>query len=215
MGCLTAPFRFAGFLGLLLALAVGWLYRDRLAGEAQKLVGSFTGAHASPTGGRPGSRALLSARAKIDSLNGWRADSVVLNASEVASMIGAGLDPSLRSQLDSLQVELQNGSITVKARLATARLPRELVGPLSVALRPTEPIEAAGPLEVVGPRQAEWKLQSFRIRNFPIPRDAVPTLVSRALGNPKRTTVPVKIPAGVREIRLHPGSATLIGVRRA
>lgn len=215
MGCLTAPFRFAGFLGLLLALAVGWMYRDRLGGEAQKLVGSFTGAHASPTGGRPGSRALLSARAKIDSLNGWRADSVVLNASEVASMIGAGLDPSLRSQLDSLQVELQNGSITVKARLATARLPRELVGPLSVALRPTEPIEAAGPLEVVGPRQAEWKLQSFRIRNFPIPRDAVPTLVSRALGDPKRTTVPVKIPAGVREIRLHPGSATLIGVPRA
>jgi hypothetical protein len=215
MGCLTAPFRFVGFLGLLLALAVGWLYRDRLTGEAQKLVGSFTGAHASPSGGRPGSRALLSARAKIDSLNGWRADSVVLNASEVASMIGAGLDPSLRSQLDSLQVELQNGSITVKARLATARLPRELIGPLAVALRPTEPIEAAGPLEVVGPRQAEWKLQSFRIRNFPIPRDAVPTLVSRALGDPKRTTVPVKIPAGVREIRLHPGSATLIGVPRA
>jgi hypothetical protein len=215
MGCLTAPFRFAGFLGLLLALAVGWLYRDRLTGEAQKLVGSFTGAHTSPSGGRPGSRALLSARAKIDSLNGWRADSVVLNASEVASMIGAGLDPSLRSQLDSLQVELQNGSITVKARLATARLPRELIGPLAVALRPTEPIEAAGPLEVVGPRQAEWKLQSFRIRNFPIPRDAVPTLVSRALGDPKRTTVPVKIPAGVREIRLHPGSATLIGVPRA
>jgi hypothetical protein len=215
MGCLTAPFRFAGFLGLLLALAVGWLYRDRLTGEAQKLVGSFTGAHTSPRGGRPGSRALLSARAKIDSLNGWRADSVVLNASEVASMIGAGLDPSLRSQLDSLQVELQNGSITVKARLATARLPRELIGPLAVALRPTEPIEAAGPLEVVGPRQAEWKLQSFRIRNFPIPRDAVPTLVSRALGDPKRTTVPVKIPAGVREIRLHPGSATLIGVPRA
>jgi hypothetical protein len=215
MGCLTAPFRFAGFLGLLLALAVGWLYRDRLTGEAQKLVGAFTGAHTIPSGGRPGSRALLSARAKIDSLNGWRADSVVLNASEVASMIGAGLDPSLRSQLDSLQVELQNGSITVKARLATARLPRELIGPLSVALRPTEPIEAAGPLKVVGPRQAEWKLQSFRIRNFPIPRDAVPTLVSRALGDPKRTTVPVKIPAGVREIRLHPGSATLIGVPRA
>jgi hypothetical protein len=215
MGCLTAPFRFAGFLGLLLVLAAAWLYRDRLTGEAQKLVAPFTGAHASPSGGRPGSRALLSARAKIDSLNGWRADSVVLNASEVASMIGAGLDPSLRSQLDSLQVELQNGSITVKARLATARLPRELIGPLSVALRPTEPIEAAGPLEVVGPRQAEWKLQSFRIRNFPIPRDAVPTLVSRALGDPKRTTVPVKIPAGVREIRLHPGSATLIGVTRA
>src|SRR5689334_4854763 len=215
MGCLTAPFRFAGCLGLLLLLFVGWLYRDRLTSEARKVFGSLGHTEAPAAAGRPGSRSLVTARAKIDSLNGRGADSVVLSASEVASMIGAGLDPSVRSQLDSLRVELQDGSITVKARLATARLPRELIGPLAVALRPTEPIEAAGPLEVVGPRQAEWKLQSFRIRNFPIPRDAVPTLVSRALGNPKRTTVPVKIPAGVREIRLHPGSATLIGVPRA
>jgi hypothetical protein len=215
MGCLTAPFKFIGFLGLLVALAVGWLYRDRLADEGRKVLGSITGSDVASTGGRPGSRALLSAHAKIDSLNGWRADSVVLTASEVASMIGAGLDPSLRSQLDSLQVELQDGSIAVRARLATARLPRELVGPLSVALRPTEPIEAAGPLEVVGPRRAEWALKSFRLRNFPIPRDAVPKLVSKALGDPNKQTVPVKIPAGIREIRIHPNGATLIGVPRA
>jgi hypothetical protein len=215
MGCLTAPFKFLGFLTLLVALAVGWLYRDRLADEGRKVLGSITGSDVASTGGRPGSRALLSAHAKIDSLNGWRADSVVLTASEVASMIGAGLDPSLRSQLDSLQVELQDGSIAVRARLATARLPRELVGPLSVALRPTEPIEAAGPLEVVGPRRAEWALKSFRLRNFPIPRDAVPKLVSKALGDPNKQTVPVKIPAGIREIRIHPNGATLIGVPRA
>jgi hypothetical protein len=215
MGCLTAPFKFVGFLGLLAALAVGWLYRDRLGDEGRKVLGSLTGSDVPSTGGRPGSRALLSAHAKIDSLNGWRADSVVLTASEVASMIGAGLDPSLRSQLDSLQVELQDGSIAVRARLATARLPRELLGPFSVALRPTEPIEAAGPLEVVGPRRAEWALKSFRLRNFPIPRDAVPKLVSKALGDPNKQTVPVKIPAGIREIRIHPNGATLIGVPRA
>jgi hypothetical protein len=209
MGCLTAPFKFAGFLGLLAALAIGWLYRDRLAEQAHQVLGSITGREVAPTGGRPGSQALLSARAKVDSLNGWRADSVVLTASEVASMIGAGLDPSLRSQLDSLQVELLDGSI------ATARLPRELIGPLSVALRPTEPIEAAGPIEVVGPRRAEWALRSFRVRNFPLPRDAVPKLVAKALGDPNKKTVPVKIPAGIREIRIRPGGATLIGTPRA
>ena len=216
MGCLTAPFRLVGFLGLLLVLAVGWLYRDRIAEEAHQVFGSIGGREeVLEGGGRPGSRALLSANAKIDSLNGWRADSVVLTPSEVASMIGAGLDPELRSQLDSLQVELQEGSIAVKARLATARLPRELIGPLAMALRPTEPIEAAGPLEVVGPRRAEWAIRTFRLRNFPIPRDAVPNLVSKALGDPNQKTVPVKIPAGIREIRIHPGGATLVGVPRA
>lgn len=211
MGCLAAPFKFVGCLSIVAALVVGWLYRDRLTGEARKVFGSIAGTEAPAAGGRPGSRALVTAHAKIDSLNGWRADSVVLSASEVASMIGAGLDPSLRSQLDSLRVELQDGSIAVRARLATARLPRELVGPLSVALKPTEPIEAAGPLRVVAPRQAEWALRSFSIRGFPLPRDAVPQLVSKALGDPSRKTVPVRIPAGIREIRLQPSGATLFG----
>jgi hypothetical protein len=211
MGCLAAPFKFVGCLGIVAALFIGWLYRDRLSSEARKVFGSISGSEAPAATGRPGSRALVTAHAKIDSLNGWGADSVVLSASEVASMIGAGLDPSLRSQLDSLRVELQDGSVAVKARLATARLPRELVGPLSIALKPTEPIEAAGPLTVVAPRRAEWGLRSFSIRGFPLPRDAVAKLVSKALGDPSRKTVPVRIPAGIREIRLRPSGATLYG----
>jgi hypothetical protein len=215
MGCLAAPFKFAGCLGVIILLGIGWLYRDRLAGEAREVIGSITGNEPPTSAGRPGSRSLMVARAKIDSLNGWRADSVVLNASEVASMIGTGLDPALRSQLDSIQVELQDGSVLVKARLATARLPRELVGPLSIALRPTEPIEAAGPLDVVGPRKAEWAVRSFRIRNFPLPRDAVPKLIAKALGDPNRRTVPVRIPAGIREVRVRRTGMTLFGAPRA
>src|ERR671920_2347676 len=215
MGCLAAPFKFVGCLGIVAALFIGWLYRDRLTSEARKVFGSISGGETPAASGRPGSRALVTAHAKIDSLNGWRADSVVLNASEVASMIGTGLDPALRSQLDSLQVELQDGSVLVKARLATARLPKELVGPLAMALRPTEPIEAAGPLEVVGPRKAEWAVRSFRIRNFPLPRDAVPKLIAKALGDPNRRTVPVRIPAGIREVRVRRTGMTLFGAPRA
>jgi hypothetical protein len=213
MGCLSAPFKLLGGLGLIVLLIVGWLYRDRLADELRSAFGSGTSGE-SLTSGRPGSRALLSARSKIDSLNGWRADSVILTPAEVASMIGVGLDPSVRSQLDSLEVQLLDGSIGVSALLATARLPRELMGPLAVALRPKERIEAAGPLQVVAPRQAEWAVRSFRIRDFPIPRDAVPKLVSKALGDSSRRTVPIRIPAGIREIRIRPSGATLVGVPR-
>jgi hypothetical protein len=212
MGCLTAPFKLVGGIGIILLLAVGWLYRDRLGAELGRVLGRNTAE--SGISGRPGSRALLSARAKVDSLNGWRADSVVLTPSEVASMIGVGLDPSVRSQLDSLEVQLLDGSIGVSALLATARLPRELIGPLAVALRPKERIEAAGPLDVTGPRRAEWAVRSFRIRDFPIPRDAVPKLVARALGDSTRRTVPIRIPAGVREIRIRPSGATLVGAPR-
>jgi hypothetical protein len=129
-------------------------------------------------------------------------------------MIGVGMDPSVRSQLDSLQVQLLDGSIGVSARLSTARLPRELTGPLAMALRDKERVEAAGPLEVVEPRRAEWEIRSFKIREFPIPRDAVPKLVSKALGDSSRSTVPIRIPAGIREIRIRPSGATLVGAPR-
>lgn len=214
MGCLTAPFKLLGVIGLVAALAVGWLYRDRLGTELKRIVNQSDSGE--PTGaGRPGARALISANAKIDSLNGWGADSVVLSPSEVASLIGAGLDGSLRRQLDSLQVELGDGEVAVSAMLATARLPRELIGPLAVALRSREPVKAGGPLRVVGPRRAEWEVRSFSIRDIPLPRDAVPKLVAKAFGDTTRRTIPVRVPAGVREIRVRPSGATLFGTPRS
>lgn len=214
-GCLTAPFRLLGCLVLIAALVLGWLYRDRIVREGRRVFGATEAVAPAVLAGRPGQRALASARSKIDSLNGWRADSVVLTPAEVASLIGSGLDPTLRSQLDSLQVRLLNDEIEVTARLRTARLPKEVMGPLAAALRPTEPIEAAGPLRVVGTGRGEWTIRSFRIRDFPVPADAVPELVARTLGDSSRETIPVRIPAGIREIRLRPGGATLYGAPRS
>lgn len=215
MGCLSVPFKLLGGVALIVALAIGWLYRDRLATELHRVLDS-SGAGESPTPtGRPGSRALVSAQSKIDSLNGWGADSVVLTPSEVASLIGAGLNPSLRRQLDSLQVELLDGSVAVNAKLATARLPRELIGPLTVALREREPVRAAGPIWVARPGWAEWAVNSFQIREFPIPRDAVPKLMAKAFGDKTRRTILIRIPEGIREIRVRPSGATLLGAPRS
>ena len=214
MGCLSAPVRLIGWLSVIAALALGWLYRDRLIREGRRLLAGHAAAAPVVSGGRPGARALESARSKVDSLNGWRADSIVLTPAEVASLMGSGLQPAFRKQLDSLQVELLEGEVAVRARLRTARLPKELVGPLGVALRTYEPVQAVGPLRVLGPGTGEWAIRSLRIRDFPLPDAMVPRLVSRALDDPGRQTVPWRVPAGVRAIRLRPGSATLYGAAR-
>ncbi len=213
MGCLTAPFKLLGCLGLILALGMGYIYRDRLEAEARRLIERVQGVVPSSTG-RPGVRSLQSAEAKVDSLNGWGADSVVLSASEFASLVGNGMDRELRSQLDSLQVELLDGEIQVSARLHTGRLPREVLGPLAGALRPTEPVRAAGPVRVLRPGAGEWRVRSFRIGDIPVPEELIPQLVGRALGDPARTSVPVKVPLGIRAIRVRPGGATLYGATR-
>jgi hypothetical protein len=214
MGCLGAPVRLIGWLGVIAALAFGWLYRDRLIREGRRLLGGHSAVTPMVSAGRPGARALESARSKVDSLNGWRADSIVLTPAEVASLMGSGLQPSFRKELDSLQVDLLEGEVAVRARLRTARLPRELVGPLGVALRSYEPVQAVGPLRVTGPGVGEWAIRSLRIRDFPLPDAMVPRLVSRALDDPSRHTVPWRVPAGVRAIRLRTGGATLYGAAR-
>jgi hypothetical protein len=215
MGCLTAPFKVLGCLGLVAILIIGWLYRDRVVREGRQLLGALEGSRetteARAARGRPGSRALVSAEAKIDSLNGWHADSVVLTASEVASLMGSGLSPSFRKELDSLQIELLDGEVRARARLRTARLPRELVGPLAAVLRPNEPVEATGPLRVTGPGTGEWVVRSLQIRDFPVPASAVRTLISRTVGDSTRSTVPWKLPEGVRAVRVRPTGVTLYG----
>ena len=215
MGCLTAPFKVLGCLGLIAVLILGWLYRDRVVREGRELLsrveGSSSPASVPASRGRPGSRALASAEAKIDSLNGWHADSVVLTAPEVASLMGGGLSPAFRKELDSLQVELLDGEVRVRARLRTARLPRELLGSLAAVLRPNEPVEATGPLRVTGPGTGEWAVRSFQIRDFPVPASSVRTLISRAVGDSTRGTVPWKVPAGVRAVRVRPTGVTLYG----
>jgi len=210
MGCLTAPFKMLGCLVLIVLLALGYLYRDRLEQEVRRVIDRIQGIVPSSSG-RPGVSSLESATAKVDSLNGWRADSVVLTASEFASLVGNGMDRELRAQLDSLKVELLDGEIQVSARLRTRNLPPDVLGPLTAALEPTEPVQASGPVRVTRPGAGEWQVRTFRIRDFPVPDAMIPGLVGRALGDPARQAVPVKVPRGIRAIRVRPGAATLYG----
>jgi hypothetical protein len=223
MGCLTAPFKLVGCLGLVALLGLGWWYRDRLVPEGRALLEQVTSQARStigmPTGpagarGRPGTRSLASATAKIDSLNGWRADSVVLTPAEVASLLGQGLAPAFRRELDSLQVELLDDQIAVQARLRTERLPKDALGPLAGAVRPWEPVEARGPLRVTGPGVGQWAVRWLRIRDVPLPAVVVERLLGRALGTGVRNAVPWAVPPGVRAVRVRPGAAILYGAPR-
>lgn len=209
---LAGTARTLGCLLLLLLAAAGWLFRDRVVEAARGLAGG----RAEPAAaGRPGTRALRAARAKTDALARARVDSVILTAPEVASLVGAGLDPEVRRQLDSLEVRLGNGRIEVGARLATARLPRELLGPFGFALRNWERVSGAGPLRVVGPGRGEWLVDRLEVRGVPLPTDAVGEVLGRALGEPGRRALPVRLPPGVREIHIRPSGAVLIGARRS
>ncbi len=200
MGCLTLPFKLLAGLLLVAALALGWLYRDRLLREARTWLPHWP---ETATAGRPGAEALERARDKVDSMNAWRTDSIVLDASEAASLLAAGLDSAVRWRLDSLSLELREDAIGISAHVRTEGFPREALGIFSGMLEPSEPMAAAGPLRADRPGWAAWRVEELAVRNLPLPRDVVPRLVDRALGG-GGGAVPLPLPEGVGGLRVRP-----------
>jgi len=160
--------------------------------------------------GRPTEGGARRALDKVDSLNAWRADSVVLTASEMASLIGAGLDPAFRGYMDSLQVGLEEGRVRIEASFDTSQIPKDLLGPLGGMVDNREHLKAAGPVAVSEPGKAEWRVDQLTLGSFPFPRDVIPRLLERATGS-RTATIPVMIPQGIRAVAIHPTGVTLYG----
>ena len=112
----TLPFRVLGIFVLAALVSGAWLFRHEILRLVRPQVTRVTESLAGDAGGRPGPAALARARDKVDSLLGWNADSVVLNANEMASLVVAGLPEAVRSHLDSISLELGEGKVTVSAR---------------------------------------------------------------------------------------------------
>ncbi|MEP7327509.1 MAG: hypothetical protein ABI836_16280 [Gemmatimonadota bacterium] len=206
---MRALFRLIGCLGLILLLVAGWLYRDRVVefvrGRLHKPVVA-----AAESVGRPSEAGVRRALDKVDSLNAWRADSVVITASEMASLIGAGLDPAFRGHMDSLQVGLEEGRIRVEASFDTSQIPKDMLGPLGGMVGNREHLKAAGPVAITRPGQAEWQVDQLTLGSFPFPRDVIPRLLERATGS-HDAALPVMIPQGISAVAIHSTGVTLYG----
>lgn len=208
LGCLTLPIRLAAVLLMVIGGYVLWTRRDRIEAFVHGLT-DRSAATIPAAVGRPTERALRSGQAKVDSLNGWRADSVVLTADEAASLVGAGLDQRLRGGLDSLTIQLGEGRIEVGARIRTAGLPKDALGPFADAVDPWEPIRGGGALAVTAPGRATWTVDAFRVRDFDFPREALPRIVGLVTGRKAGAAVTVAIPKGIGGLRVHPGGVTV------
>jgi hypothetical protein len=210
MGCLTAPLKLLLFIIFVLLLVAGWLYRDRLgdiAGAAWREAKGEAPAAAQP--GAPSREGLASARRKIGTLAAGRADSVVLTADETASLLRDGLDPLAGAFFDSMQVRLLEERISVAAVIRTGRLPADVLGPFSNAVREREPVRADGSLRVTGQGEGAWDVQRMQFRDIPLPKDAIPKLLGRAMGDTIGRAIPVRLPAGVADLRVREAGLTL------
>jgi hypothetical protein len=218
-GCLKGLFRLFVFALLVVGLALAWWYRAPLTRVVQRLLGKQETplpAVADTNVGAPTPSALASAAAKLDSLGRARGpDSVVLTPNEMASLVGSGIDWSVRKTFDSLRVELTEGTLAVHARLDTKLIPPDALGPLRGLLAEREPLRIAGPVTVTRPGVARWTVRELSLRGFPFPPPAVRALAREAAGADSTGAVDIKVDSVIGDVAVHRTGVVLYRRRRA
>jgi len=211
-------FRMITLLLLLLIGAVAWWYRDPIRHAASRWLGRRTALPpVSDTAvGAPTPRAVSTGRSKVAELaRSDGPDSVVLSPNEMASLIGGGIDWTVRRTFDSLRVELLDGSFAVHARLETRALPKDALGPLGGMLAEREPLRIAGPITIARPGEARWTIRELSLRGFPFPGPAVTQLARQVAGADARGAVPVAVDRAIADVVIHPTGVVLFRRRRA
>lgn len=208
-GCLTWPLRIAAFLIFVMLIVLGWAYRRELRGmwhfwrSGKPTEAPVTG-YASPAG-------LAKASDLVDSLNGWRADSIVLTADQLASLLQAGLGGAAARYLDSVSVTLGTDEATVHALLATEAIPQQALGPFRHFVRARERVSVSGRLAVLGPAVGTLRVESVKLRGIPFPSALIGRFMSSSLGASEDGSVRFTIPRGIRDLKVRPSGVVLYG----
>jgi hypothetical protein len=207
MACLG---RLVMALVMILLLAAGWLYRDELTRWGRGIVDPMSVARRS---GTPSASAFDQATSKIRSLGNAGADSVVLSASEFASLVVAEGNLLGVEGIDSVSVELGNRTIRVRTMLATDRLPERLRARLPSAVEPYEEVILTGEVVPTRPGVGEWRFEQVLVRGLPLPADLVARAVGEITGRQRDGRLEILLPAGVAGFRVRPeGVAIYRGV---
>lgn len=206
-GCLKAIGRLGCLLAILILAGLAYWFRDPILHTASKYLGPHS-TRLPPVSdtsvGAPTPGAVRAAAAKLASLGlAGGPDSVILTPNEMASLIGGGIDWTVRKGFDSLRVELLDSSVAVDARLDTRVLPRDALGPAEHVLATYEPLRMAGPVTIAKPGLARWTVRELSLRGFPFPSPAVNRLAKLVAGADDGS-VPVIVPPTVRRVAIHP-----------
>jgi len=216
-GCLKGIVRLGCAAVLICALALVWWFRAPIMQTFAHWFGRSTAlpSVADTAVGAPTPRATASGKEKVGRLEtNAGPDSVILTPNEVASLIGSGIDWSVRKMYDSLRVELQEGTLVLHARLDTRALPPGTLGPFAGMFGPREPLRMAGSLAVERPGLARYSIKEISLRGIEIPGPMVHAIASQMAGA-ANGAIPLKVDPSISGVAVHPTGVVVYSRRRA
>jgi hypothetical protein len=211
-GCLKGLLRLGCVVAIAAVLLVLWWFREPILRTGARWLGRSQALPpvADTAVGAPTPAAVASALAKVQSLGAARGpDSVVLTPNEVASLIGSGIDWTVRKTFDSLRVELLDGSLAVHARLDTRALPRDALGPLAAVVQAREPLRLGGTLAIERPGTARFTIREISVRGVSFPPPAVKSVAHQVAGADRSGGIPVVVDRAITAVAIHPTGMVL------
>jgi hypothetical protein len=205
---------------LLAIVAAAWIYRDKWlrivpgarpsrSAETDVSVREPLWEPLSPTAG---------ARAKqaIDALSAPRGPAFTnLKGSEIASYVFQAAGSTFPAQADSVEAAVIGDVLYVRAVVPTKLIAGSgALGPLAGLLNERERVSLGGSFHVIRPGLSEFQLRDVKLRDFSLPRAAIPRLVQQ-ITKGKRTSgvaadaIPVPTPKSLADVRIANNRVTL------
>ncbi len=207
-GCL----RRIGCLVVLAIIAVcGWIFRDRwmpmVFGKPRPVTATWEGV--TP-------ERATKARDALQSL-GQKSGPVFTNlkAADIAAVLLDGSAGTLPSSVQGAEATVEGDQVHLRATINLDDIKGlDILGPFGDFVGKRERFELGGTLGVVSSGVGEFRVESARIGDLPIPRQAIPKLLQRLQRGTRPpgladNGVPFKLPAYVGDIRVGKGRVTL------
>ena len=210
MGCIAR----LGCLVVLACLAVGaWFTRDRwmtkVTGSAPVAAAVSTWQPLSPAAGARGKRTIET----LQSASGPVFAN--LTAAEIASYVFQTVGHTLPTSADSVEAAVIGDALYVRAIVPMKDLAGSgALGPLGGLLNDREKITIGGGFRVVRPGLSEFQVREIKLRDFKVPRGAIPRLLQQ-IGRGNRPqgiaadALPVPTPSTLADVRIANGKVTL------
>jgi hypothetical protein len=152
----------------------------------------------------------------IDGLSSTRGPVYVnLTADEIASYVVSAAGSAFPASADSVEAAVIGDVLYVRAIVPTKDIASSgVLGPLAGLLNGREKVSLGGSFHVVRPGLSEFQLRDVKLREFSVPKGAIPRLVQQITKGKKTEGVadnalPVPTPPSLADVRIANGRVTL------
>lgn len=194
---------------VLLLLALGWIFRDRIADKWRSLRGD------EPVAAEPSEATADAAAAKLEALRDGSADRVALGAVELQSLLRYRYQGVLPAFARDPQVELEGDRVRLRIRVPADKLPDvKGLGDVASFLPDTTELELTGTLLPLDSGRVALATSEVQVARFPMPdrmiNDALQRVGRRDEPGLPPDAIGVALPAGVRAAYIRNDSLILL-----